>query len=96
MEDTCDQPLFTDIDMVSYTRGQFHQYAYAQLLLAKITKGQKDSQVMSSQKVDQLVVLQYFSRFVLYAVRSSLMKLTPGDTKQGKCQHTNEHLISGF
>ena len=60
----------------SETRGQFHQHAYEQLLHLQIPKSQKDSQVISRKKVDQLVVLLYFSRFALYAVRSSLMKLT--------------------
>ena len=33
------------------------------------------------KKVDWLVVLHYFSRFALYAVRSCLMKLTPAGRK---------------
>ena len=46
-------------------RGQFHQLAYVQLLRAQIPKAQKDSQVISRNKVDQLVVLMYFSGFAL-------------------------------
>ena len=48
--------------------GQFHQHAYAQLLLSQILKVQKDNQVISRKKVDQLVVLLNFSRFALYSV----------------------------
>ena len=44
-------------------------------MLTKIPKAQKDSQVISRKKVDQLVELLYFSGFAIYAVRSSLMKL---------------------
>ena len=58
---------------------QFHQQAYEQLLRTQILKAQKDSEVISTKKVDQLIVLLYLSRFALYAVRSSLMKLTPGN-----------------
>ena len=56
--------------------GSFHRHVYAQLLHLQITKVQKDSQVIGRQKVDQVVVLLYFSWFALHAVRSSLMKLT--------------------
>ena len=58
--------------------GQFHQHAYVQLLRLQISKVQKDRQVISRKKVNQLVVLLYFSQFALYAVHSSLMKLTQG------------------
>ena len=66
----------------SFFWGQFHQRAYAQLLLhQQIPKAQKDSQVIITIKVDQLVELLYFDRFVLYTVCSSLIKLTPGSPK---------------
>jgi len=68
------EPLIT----VESSRGQFHQPAYVQLLLSQIPKAKKDSQVISRKKVDQLVALLYISKFTLYAVHSSLMKLTPG------------------
>ena len=38
-----------------------HQPAYAQLLRVRISKLQKDSQVISGKKVDQLIVLLNFS-----------------------------------
>ena len=41
-------------------------------------KCKKDRQVIGRKKVDRLVVLLYFSRYVLYAMHSSLMKFTPG------------------
>ena len=60
-------------------KGQFNQRAYKQLLHQQIPKVPKDSQVISIKIVDQLVELQYFGRFALYVVLSSLMKLTPED-----------------
>ena len=50
---------------VSHTKGQFHQCPYAQILHQQIPKVQKDSQVISRKKFDQLVELLYFGRFVL-------------------------------
>ena len=45
-------------------------------LRSEISKAQDDSQVISRIKVDWLDVMLYFSQFALYAVRSSLIKLT--------------------
>ena len=63
------------------SRVQFHQHAEAQLLHAQIPTTKKRQPSHHKKKIDRLVVLLYFSRFALYAVRSSLMKLTPGGNR---------------
>ena len=49
---------------------------------SRIQNCKKESQVVSRKKVDQLVELLYFGGFALYAVHSSLIKLTPGEEVQ--------------
>ena len=62
-------------------RGQFQKHAYAQIIHKQFPKQENDNKVISRKKVVRLVELLYFGRFVLYAVRSSLMKLTPAPLK---------------
>ena len=59
-------------------RGQFHHYAYSLVLRVQIPKSQKDSQVISRKKLTDLLYCCTSPDFGLYAVCSSLVKLTPG------------------
>ena len=70
------RPLFQDVKWTfTVSSGRVYQRAYVQLICLQIPKVQKDSQVISRKKVDQLVVLLlFFSGFALYTVGSSLMK----------------------
>ena len=60
-------------NFVSMLRPSFY------MLYIPTTKKRQSSH--HKKKIDRLVALLYFSRFALYAVRSSLMKLTPGGNR---------------